>query len=139
MKNKQNLSRPFLVSTTLIVLSVLAVLFIGLLIYSFAFYAETQRGLAVYFADTFAVFPFALIYTLLFIASFILLLSVVLMWMRKKVGLFLYFSWSFAMVLLLLFAKQIDWFNIIILLLLVVALSLNPSYFFFKRGLRHRK
>lgn len=129
MKNKQNFSRPFLVSTTLIVLSVLAVLFIGLLVYTFAFYTETQRGLEIYFADTFAIFPFVLIYTLLFIASIILLLSVVLMWMRKKTGLFLYFSWSLAMVLLLLFAKQIDWFSIMVLLVLVVALSLDFSYF----------
>lgn len=129
MKGKQDLGRPFLLSITLIVLSVLAFVFNSVLIYSGFFYAEAERGLEIYLADTFAKFPFALIFTLLIVFAILLLISVILMWMRKTLGLFLYFSWSFAMILLLLFAEQIDVFNILVLVALVVALSLNFSYF----------
>lgn len=129
MKGKQGLGRPFLLSITLIVLSILAFVFNSVLIYSGFFYAEAERGLEVYLADTFAKFPFAVIFTLLIVFAILLLISVILMWMRKTLGLFLYFSWSFAMILLLLFAEQIDVFNILVLVALVVALSLNLSYF----------
>lgn len=129
MKGKQGFERPFLLSTTLIVLSVLSFVFNGVLIYSGFFYAEAERGLEVYLADTFAKFPFAVIFTLLIVFAILLLISVILMWMRKTLGLFLYFSWSFALILLLLFAEQVDVFNILVLVVLVVALGLNFSYF----------
>lgn len=132
MKGKQGFGRPFLLSITLIVLSVLAFVFNSVLIYSGFFYAEADRGLEVYLADTFAKFPFALIFTLLIVFAILLLISVILMWMRKTLGLFLYFSWSFVMILLLLFAEQLDVFNILVLVVLVVALSLNFSYFSIK-------
>ncbi len=129
MESKQRLVRPFLLSTTLIVLSILAFVYSGILIYTGIFYAEAERGLEIYLADTFATFPFVVIYVLLIFFALLLLISVVLMWMRKTLGLFLYFSWSFALILLLLFAEQFDWFNMLILVVLVVALSLNFSYF----------
>ena len=129
MGNKQSLERPFLLSATLIVLSVLAFVFNGVLIYTGIFYSEAERGLEIYLADTFAKFPFVVIYVLLIVFGLLLLSSVILMWMRKTLGLFLYFSWSFALILLLLFAEQYDWFNMLILIVLVVVLSLNFSYF----------
>ena len=129
MKSKQDLNRPFLLSVTLIVLSILAVTFVGGLIYIGIFYAEAERGLEVYLADTFAKFPFVVIYSFLVIFAVLLLVSVILMWQRKTLGLFLYFSWSFALVLLLLFGQQFDWFNALILIVLVLILSLNFSYF----------
>jgi len=129
MENKQGLKHPFLLSTTLIVLSVLALVFNGILIYTAIFYVEAERGLEIYLADTFAKFPFIVIYILLVFFSLLLLVSVVLMWLRKTLGLFLYFSWSFALILLLLFAEQFDWFNMLVLVVLVIALSLNFSSF----------
>lgn len=129
MESKQQLARPFLLSATLIVLSILAFVFNGVLIYTGIFYSETERGLEIYLADTFAKFPFVVIYMLLIVFGLLLLTSVILMWIRKTLGLFLYFSWSFALILLLLFAEQFDWFNMLILVVLVVALSLNFSYF----------
>jgi len=51
------------------------------------------------------------------------------MWLRKKVGLFLYLSFSLALALLLLFAEEIDWFNIAVLTILTVALLLSFPYF----------
>lgn len=118
-----------MLSVTLIVLSILAVVFVGILIYTGIFYTEAEHGLEVYLADTFAKFPFVVIYSLLVFFAILLFVSVILMWLRKTTGLFLYFSWSFALVLLLLFGQQIDWFNIFILIVLVLALSLNFSYF----------
>lgn len=130
MASKTRLERPFLLSTLLIVLSILAFVFNGILIYTGVYYKEAESGLEIYLADTFAKFPFIVIYILLVFFDLLLLISVVLMWMRKRLGLFLYFSWSFALILLLLFADQFDWFNTLVLLVIVVVLSMNFKYFF---------
>jgi len=129
MKNKQAVNRTFLLSTTLIVLSVLALLFNAATIYVWVFYAEAQKGLEAYLSETFAKVPFIYFFALFFSFSLILLVSVVLMWMRKKAGLLLYFIWTTLIIVLLLFAEQIDWFNIVILVVLAIALFLNRTYF----------
>jgi hypothetical protein len=129
MKYKQHKDRPFLLSTTLIVLSVLALLFNAAIVYTWVFYAEAQKGLEVYLSETFVKFPFSYFFSSFSAFSFILLVSVVLMWMRKKAGLVLYFIWTFLIIVLLLFAEQIDWFNILLLLVMAIALALNKTYF----------
>ncbi len=125
--------RPFLISTILIVLSIMAVVFSAVLIYTGIFFSEVQSGLEIYLSDTFVKISFSLIYVLLLFAALILIISVVLMWIRKKVGLFLFFSLSLILLFLLLFANPIDWFNIIILLILNLALILNLNYFSIKQ------
>ena len=129
MKSEQNINRPLLLSALLIVLSIIALIFSGILIYTGIFYTEAELGLQVYLSDTFARFPFVVIYSLLVVFAVFLLMSVILMWIRKTLGLFLYFSWSFALILLLLFGEKIDWFNILVLIIIVVILSFNFSYF----------
>jgi hypothetical protein len=129
MENKHLNNRPFLLIATLIVLSFFALIFNGVLIYTGFFFSEAQRGLEIYLSDTFAKFSFPIIYILLSVLSLILLVSVVLMWLRKKLGVLLYFSWSFILVFLLLFAEQIDWLNIFILLIFCLVIALNRSYF----------
>lgn len=129
MKNKLRKERPFLLSTTLIVLSVLALLFNAATIYAWIFYAEAQKGLEVYLYETFAKFPFIYFFSSFLAFALILLVSVILMWVRKRAGLYLYLSWTFLLVVLLLFADQIDWFNIVVLLVLAIALFLNRTHF----------
>lgn len=132
MKTKQAIKRPFLLSTTLIVLSILALLLNAAMLYTWIFYSEAQKGLAVYLSETFALFPFIYIYASFLTFSILLLLSVVLMWMRKKTGLYLYYAWSLALMLFILFSKQIDWYNLVVLLVLCILLITNNSYFSFK-------
>ncbi len=113
----------------LILLSIISVLFLSIMIYSSFFYTQVKDGFEVYLAETFVKFPFGLIYSLLLLFVLFLTLAVILLWFRKKLGLFLYFSWTFATILLLLFAEQIDWFTIVSLLVLSLVLALNISYF----------
>lgn len=129
MKSKAAKQRPFLLSVLLILYSFMAFLMLAVLIYTAIFYTEAQRGLETYLLETFVKFPFGLIYALLVLFSTVFSLAILLMWFRKKMGLLLYFSWTFAMILLLLFAQQIDWFNIIVLAVLSIALILNFKYF----------
>lgn len=129
MNSKATKQRPFLLSVLLILYSFMAILMLVLLIYTAIFYAEAERGLETYLLETFVKFPFGLIYSLLVLFSTVFSLAILLMWFRKKMGLLLYFSWTFAMILLLLFAEQIDWFNIIVLIVLSLALILNFKYF----------
>lgn len=132
MKNKQKIERPFLLSSILIILSVLALLFNAAIVYVWVFYAEAQKGLEVYLSETFVKFPFIYFFVSFSIFTLILLVSVVLMWWRKRAGLLLYYGWTFLLLVLLLFAEQIDWFNIVVLLVLALALLLNRTYFSIK-------
>lgn len=134
MLNKQRLDRPFFLTITLIVLSVIAIIFNGLLIYTGIYYVEAQRGLETYLAETFVKYPFVYIYAILSFASLILLVSVILMWMRKKAGLYLYFFWSFVVMLLLLFGEQTDWFNILVIMVILYILFQNSAYFSINLG-----
>jgi phosphoglycerol transferase MdoB-like AlkP superfamily enzyme len=119
----------FSLMVVLILISIISVLFVSILIYAAVYYSQARAGFEVYLAETFAQFPFGLIYSLLILFALFLVFSVVLLWFRKKLGLFLYFSWSFATILLLLFAQQIDWFTIGSLSVLSLVLALNISYF----------
>lgn len=125
MENK----RPFVISALLSVLSVLALLYSGLLIYAGIFFTEVQKGLEIYLSDVFFKFPFKYIFLLLSVLALFLIISVVLMWMRKKTGLYLYIVWSFFLLALLLIGRPIDWYNIFLLLCIVIILLLNYSYF----------
>lgn len=131
MNEKQALGRSFILSTTLIVLTALAILLNAGMVYTWIFYSEAKKGLDVYLSDTFAKFPFIYVFALFLVFSLILLLSVILMWMRKKAGLILYLIWSFVLGFLLLFAEQIDWLNLFLLLIFCLTLIRNKSYFSF--------
>jgi len=133
MENNEQEKRPFVLTTLLIVLSFLTLLISGLLVYIGVYFIEAQKGLEIYLADTFVAFPFIYIYLSLIAFSAVLFVSIVLMWLRKKSGLTLYFIWTFIVMALLLFAKQIDWFNIVVLLVFAVGLHLNRAYFYFSQ------
>jgi hypothetical protein len=129
MKLDQIHKRPFLLKTSLFILSSLLFVFDLGIIYSAYFYSEAKKGLEAYLAETFIRFPFWLIFSVLIFIALVFSLSVILMWFRNKVGLFLFSSLSFAFALLLLFAEQVDWFNLITLLALSVALLVHIPYF----------
>lgn len=120
---------PFFLIVTLIVLSVCAVLFNVAIVYTGIFYSDTQIGLELYLSETFLRFPFAMIYGLLLISSLLLTTSVVLMWFRKIIGLYLFSALSITLMFLLLFAKPIDLYNIILILAFCLVLYLNISSF----------
>lgn len=129
MENNDYLKRPFFLTTLLIVLSFFGLLYSAALIYTGIFFSEAQRGLEIYLSDIFAKFPFPILYILVLLFALILIVSVILMWWRKKVGVYLYFFWSFVLLFLLLIAEEIDWYTIVVLLVLAVSLALNFSYF----------
>ncbi|HAG15934.1 MAG TPA: hypothetical protein DCG69_05335 [Bacteroidales bacterium] len=129
MKLEQIHKRPFLLKTSLFVLSVMLVLFDAGIVYTWFFFDEAKKGLETYLSAAFLRFPFWLIFSLLIFIALIFSLSVLLMWFRNKFGLFLFSSLTFAFALLLLFAEQVDWFNLIVLLVMSITLLMYTPYF----------
>ncbi len=129
MENNTDNKRPFVISALLSVLSVLVLLYSGLLIYVGIFFKEAQKGLEIYLSEIFTRFPFGYIFLLLSLLALFLIISVVLMWMRNKIGLYLYIIWSFFLFILLIIGRPIDWYNIFLLVCIVIILLLNASYF----------
>lgn len=122
-------------STLLSVLSIFALLYGGLLLYTGIFFTEAKKGLETYLSDVFSMYSFGFIYIMLCISAGILIVSVILMWMRNKAGFYLYFFGSFFLLLLLILAPPIDWLNIIVLAVTLIILLFNYSYF----GVKEKK
>ncbi|MBN2237719.1 MAG: hypothetical protein JW729_09165 [Bacteroidales bacterium] len=129
MKNNSSDTRPFILTSTLLVLSISSISFLLVLVYAGFYYKETKVGLETYMKAVFEIWSFGLIYSGLLFLSLLFLISVILMWFSNRIGLFLFLSLTFALFLLILFIKPVDWLNVVLLIILDTALLINIPYF----------
>jgi|GEM_PF-5634786 len=129
MKNNISQGRSFLLVSTLSMISVLAVSLFALVVYIGIYYTETRVGLATYIADLFEQIPFFVIYLFLLAFSLAFLVSVILMWLARRLGLIIYALLSVILIVLFLFSNPVDWFNIVLLTVVLLILFLERKSF----------